>query len=60
MTLPKSGRLTIGLILIALIGCRAGGQVYEVKDAPIQTGSGKPLSLTQIEKAMIDADIKQT
>ena len=60
MTLPKPGWLTIGLILIALTGCRAGGQVYEVKDAPIQTASGKPLSLAQIEKAMIDAGIKQT
>ena len=60
MTLPKPGWLTIGLIFIALTGCRAGGQVYEVKDAPIQTASGKPLTLAQIEKAMIDAGIKQT
>jgi hypothetical protein len=60
MTLPKAGWLAIGLIFITLIGCRAGGQVYEVKDAPIQTASGKPLSLAQIEKAMIDAGIKQT
>ena len=50
MTFPKSGWLTIGLF-IALIGCRAGGQVYEVKDSPIQTASGKPLSLAQIEKS---------
>jgi hypothetical protein len=49
MTLPKSGWLAITLF-IALTGCRAGGQVYEVKDAPIQTASGKPLSLAQIER----------
>ena len=48
------------LILAVMIGCRAGGQVYEVKDAPIQTASGKQLSLEQVQKAIIDAGIKQT
>ena len=56
----RLGWMTIGVFLFALIGCRAGGQVYEVKDAPIQTASGRALSLAQIEKAMIDAGIKQT
>ena len=35
------GAMTVGLVLVAMIGCRAGGQVYEVKDAPVQTASGK-------------------
>lgn len=48
------------LVLAVMIGCRAGGQVYEVKDAPIQTASGKQLSLEQVQKAIIDAGIKQT
>ena len=46
------------LMFIAVIGCRAGGQVYEVTDAPIETA--KPLSLDQVQKAIIDAGIKQT
>ena len=25
------------LLLASIVGCRAGGQVYEVKDAPIET-----------------------
>ncbi len=54
------GTVTACLVVVAMIGCRAGGQVYEVKDAPIQTASGKQLSLEQVQKAIIDAGIKQT
>ena len=46
------------LLLAVVVGCRAGGQVYEVKDAPIETA--KPLTLDQVQKAIIDAGIKQT
>lgn len=48
------------LLVVVVIGCRAAGQVYEVKDAPIQTASGKEPTLEQIQKAIIDAGIKQT
>lgn len=48
------------LVVVAMIGCRAGGQVYEVKDAPIQTASGKEPTLEQVQKAIMDAGIKQT
>ena len=51
--------LTVACLFLAVItGCRAGGQVYEVKDAPIETA--KPLTLDQVQKAIIDAGIKQT
>src|SRR5262245_35897203 len=54
-------RVFVGLLLVvAMMGCRAGGQVYEVKDAPIQTASGKEPTLDQVQKAIIDAGIKQT
>jgi uncharacterized lipoprotein YehR (DUF1307 family) len=52
--------LVASVLVVAVIGCRAGGQVYEVKDAPIQTASGKELTLEQVQKAIIDAGIKQT
>lgn len=55
-----AGLWIASLALVSLIGCRAGGQVYEVKDAPIQTATGKDLSLEQVQKAIIDAGIKQT
>lgn len=45
-------------LVLAIVGCRAGGQVYEVKDAPIE--AAKPLTLDQVQKAIIDAGIKQT
>jgi hypothetical protein len=54
------GAIALCLLLTAVVGCRAGGQVYEVKDAPIQTASGKSLTLEQVQKAIIDAGIKQT
>jgi hypothetical protein len=50
--------IVVCLALAAMVACRAGGQVYEVKDAPIE--SAKPLTLDQIQKAIIDAGIKQT
>ena len=43
--------------LIALIGCRGGGQVYQVKDAPVQTASGKDLSLEEVRKEIIAAGV---
>jgi hypothetical protein len=60
MTRAGLGAMTVCLALLAMIGCRAGGQVYEVKDAPVQTASGKSLTLEQVQKAIIDAGIKQT
>lgn len=50
--------IVVCLALAAMVACRAGGQVYEVKDAPIE--SAKPLTLDQVQKAIIDAGIKQT
>ena len=60
MKKTRAGMFVGFLILLATMGCRAGGQVYEVKDAPIQTATGKELTLEQIQKAIIDAGIKQT
>ena len=54
----RMGGIVACLLLTAVVGCRAGGQVYEVKDAPVE--SAKPLTLDQVQKAIIDAGIKQT
>jgi hypothetical protein len=54
------GVIALCLLLTTVVGCRAGGQVYEVKDAPIQTAPGKRLTLEQVQKAIVDAGIKQT
>ncbi len=60
MTRAWTSLCVASLVLVAMIGCRAGGQVYEVKDAPVKTASGKDLTAEQVQKAIIDAGIKQT
>lgn len=45
----------ICLALIAVTGCRGGGEIYTVKDAPINTASGSTPSLEEVQKAIITA-----
>jgi len=45
------------LVLVAVIGCRGGGQIYQVKDAPIQTATGKEPSLEDVQKGIIAAGV---
>jgi hypothetical protein len=45
----------ICLVLIAVTGCRGGGEIYNVKDAPINTASGSTPSLEDVQKAIITA-----
>ena len=42
------------IVLVAFVGCR-GGQIYEVKDAMVQTGTGHQAASDQVQKAIIDA-----
>jgi hypothetical protein len=39
------------------MGCRGGGQIYQVKDAPIQTATGKEPSMEDVQKAIIAAGV---
>ena len=43
------------IVLVAVMGCRGGGQIYQVKDAPIQTATGKEPSMEDVQKAIIAA-----
>src|SRR5690242_16830731 len=45
------------LVLVAVIGYRGGGQIYQVKDAPIQTATGKEPSLEDVQKGIIAAGV---
>jgi hypothetical protein len=49
--------VTISLVLMCLVGCRGSGQVYQVKDAPVQTASGKTLSMDEVKKEILAAGI---
>jgi hypothetical protein len=47
--------LFLCVIFLAGPGCRGGGQIYQVKDAPVQTATGKQPSLDEVQKAIITA-----
>lgn len=55
MKLMRLSVLLIGILCLAAVGCRGGGQVYNVKDAPITTATGKAVTLDQVTKAIIEA-----
>jgi len=53
-----SAMLVVGLAVVMMTGCRGGGQIYEVKDTPVQTATGKALSSEDVKKAIIGAGAK--
>lgn len=57
MTRVGLGTVALGLVLVGLIGCRGSGQLYQVKDAPIQTASGKALSMDEVRKEIVAAGV---
>jgi hypothetical protein len=50
-----STSLVIGVLFLAAMGCRGGGQIYNVKDSAIATATGKEASLDQVTKAIVEA-----
>ena len=51
------GMAMLCLVLIGLIGCRGGAQLYQVKDAPVQTASGKALTAEEVRKEIVSAGV---
>jgi len=47
--------LLVCIMFLAAMGCRGGGQIYNVKDAPITTATGKEVSLEHVTKAIVEA-----
>ncbi|MDO9118649.1 MAG: hypothetical protein Q7U39_11875 [Nitrospira sp.] len=54
----RSGVVVVCLAMVVAVGCRGGGQVYEVKEAAVQTATGKDASQDQVQKAIIEAGVK--
>lgn len=53
-----SASIVVFLALIVMAtGCRGRGQIYQVKDAPVQTSTGKQPSLEDVQKAIIAAGV---
>jgi len=50
-----SATLMACIVLVAVMGCRGSGQILQVKDAPIQTATGKEPSMEDVQKAIIAA-----
>ena len=50
-----SGIVVVCLVMVVVVGCRGGGQIYNVKDAPVVTATGKEPSLDDVQKAIIQA-----
>lgn len=44
--------------LLTLLACSGGAQVYQVKDAPVQTATGKEVALDQVQRAIIESGAK--
>ena len=38
-------------------GCRGAGQIYNVKEAPVVTATGKELTMEQVQKAIVEAGL---
>lgn len=51
----RSLTVLLCVMFIAVVGCRGGGQIYNVKDAPVVTATGKEATLDQITKAIVEA-----
>jgi len=49
--------LVVCMAVVMVAGCRGGGQIYQVKDAPVQTATGNQPSLAEVEKAIIQAGV---
>lgn len=49
--------LILCILFVAVMGCRGGAQIYQVKDAPVQTATGKQPSLEDVQKAIIAAGV---
>ncbi len=49
--------LFLCVALVAITGCRGGGPIYNVKDAPVITASGKTPSLEEMQKAILTAGV---
>ena len=50
-----SGMVVACLVVAVVAGCRGGGQIYNVKDAPVQTATGKEPNMEDVQKAIIQA-----
>lgn len=49
--------MAVGLVLVFLVGCRGGAQIYQVTNVPVPSPSGKELTLEQVRKEIVAAGV---
>ncbi|MGQ0666867.1 MAG: hypothetical protein ACT4O4_07520 [Nitrospiraceae bacterium] len=49
--------LCLCVMFVAAMGCRGGAQIYQVKEAPVQTATGKQPSMEDVQKAIVAAGV---
>ncbi len=52
-----SGSIAVCLVFVIMTGCRGATPLYQVKDAPVQSATGKGLSMEDVQKAIIAAGV---
>ncbi len=45
------------LMIVVVAGCRGAGQIYNIKEAPVATATGKELTMEQVQKAIVEAGL---
>jgi len=45
--------LFLCVMFIAMMGCQGGARIYQVKEAPVQTATGRQPSLEDVQKAIM-------
>lgn len=46
------------LAVVAAIGCKGAPPIYQVKEAPVQTATGKVPTVEQVQKIIIESGVK--
>lgn len=50
--------IVVGCLALAIVvGCRGAGQIYNIKEAPVTTATGKELTMEQVQKAIVEAGL---
>lgn len=57
MARTVQGWMAVGFVLLFLVGCRGGAQIYEVKNAQVPSLPGKALTLEQVRKEIMTAGV---
>ena len=57
MRLMRSVALFLCAMSVVMIGCRGGGQIYQIQDAPVQTATGKAPTMDEVQKAIVSAGV---